>query len=161
MVVGVLQGPGRVRGDPERDLHGELRLAPESVAETLPFDEGHGEPELPGSVPGVVHREDMGMLEAGDRFDLALEALGAERLGQLRMKHLEGDEPLVPEVDREEDRGHAASPELTLNAVAISQAALEPVARICHSRPVVTVIWGVRQKHMAGPAGRVGRIPDL
>ena len=56
VVVGVLKRPGSVRGDPERDIHRELRLATQPVAETLPFNEGHGEPELPGGCPGVVHR---------------------------------------------------------------------------------------------------------
>jgi hypothetical protein len=46
----------------------------------------------------------------------------------------------VLEVAGEIDRGHAPPAELTLNAVAISQAALKPLAKICHLRPVVTVM---------------------
>ena len=44
------------------------------------------------------------------------EPLGAERGGQLRAQHLEGDRPVVPEVVGEVDRGHAAAAQLALDA---------------------------------------------
>ena len=47
------------------------------------------------------------MLEPGGEPDLALEALGAERGGELGVEHLERDRPVVPEVAGEVDRGHA------------------------------------------------------
>ena len=40
------------------------------------------------------------MLEPGGELDLALEALGAERGGELGMEHLERDGAVVPEVVR-------------------------------------------------------------
>jgi hypothetical protein len=38
----------------------------------------------------------------------------------------------VPEVRGQEDGGHAAAPELTLEAVATNQACLELFAQVCH-----------------------------
>ena len=61
------------------------------------------------------------MLQPGGELDLALEALGAERGGQLGVEHLERDRPVVAEVVGEVDRGHAAAPELALDAVAVGQ----------------------------------------
>ena len=79
VLVGVLERLGRLAGDPERVVHGELPLPPQPVAERLALDVRHGEPELPGGLARVVDREDVGVLEAGGELDLALEALGAER----------------------------------------------------------------------------------
>ena len=77
------------------------------------------------------------------RLDLAMESLGAERLGQLGMEHLQRDWPLVPEVEREEHGGHAAPPELAFDAVPILQTALEPLAEVHHGGP--TVLGGAIQ----------------
>jgi hypothetical protein len=73
------------------------------------------------------------MLEAGSQFDLALEAFGTERDGQFRMQDLQGDRTVVPDIMGQKYSGHAATPELALNAVAIGEATLEPVAKIYHS----------------------------
>jgi hypothetical protein len=72
-------------------------------------------------------------LETGRELDFALEALGTERGGQFRMQDLQGDWAVVPEIVGQKYGGHAASPELALDAVAISQTWLEPLAKICHS----------------------------
>ena len=53
--------------------------------------------------------------------DLALEALGPERGGELGVEHLERDRPLVPEVVGEVDGGHAAAAELALEGVAVGE----------------------------------------
>ena len=63
------------------------------------------------------------MLEPGGELDLALEALGAEGGSQLGVEDLERDRAVVPEVLGEVDRGHAAPAELTLEPVAVGQAA--------------------------------------
>jgi hypothetical protein len=89
MVVGVLQSPGSVGGNPECHIYGQQGLAPQPVTEALPIYEGHREPHLLGSSSGVVHGKDIRVLEAGDSLDLALEAFEAKRLGQLGMQHLE------------------------------------------------------------------------
>ena len=61
------------------------------------------------------------MLEPGGELDLALEPLGAEGGGELGVEHLERDRPVVPEVAREIDRGHAPAAELALERVAVAQ----------------------------------------
>jgi hypothetical protein len=121
VVVGVLKGTGRIGGNPKRNLHRELLLAPKAIAETLPFDEGHGEPELSGTFSRVVHREDMRVLEAGDRLDFTLEALRAQAGSQLGVQDLESDMPAVLDVPREIDSGHSPAAELALDPVAVAQ----------------------------------------
>jgi hypothetical protein len=80
-----------------------------------------------------VHSEDVRVLEAGNRLDLPQEALGAKRLSQLGVQHLERHRALVPEIVGEEDCGHATPAQLTLEAVAIAQTALELLAEVvCH-----------------------------
>ena len=54
-------------------------------------------------------------------MDLAQEALGAERGGELGAEHLEGDLAVVLEVVGQVDRGHAAAPELALEHVAVAE----------------------------------------
>ena len=71
------------------------------------------------------------MLEAGDRLDLALEALGAERVGHLGVQHLERHRPLVPKVVGQKNGGHATPPQLTFEPVAVVQATLELLAEVC------------------------------
>ena len=130
--MGVLERPGSLRGDPERDLHGELASRRSRSRRLSPSTNGMVNQSCPAVVPGVVHGEDMRVLEAGDRLDLALEALGAERLGQLGVQHLERHRALVPEVVGQKDGGHAAPPQLAFEPVAVSQAALELLAEVRH-----------------------------
>jgi hypothetical protein len=54
------------------------------------------------------------MLEPGGEADLALEAVGPERGGELGEEELEGDGAVVAEVLGQVDDGHAAAPELAL-----------------------------------------------
>ena len=54
--------------------------------------------------------------------------------GQLGMQHLERDRAVVPEVLGQEDRGHAAAPELALEPVALRQAAGKLLVQVSHSR---------------------------
>ncbi len=125
VVVGILERPGGVGGNPKCILHRQLRLAPQAIAEALTFDEGHGEPELPGGFPGVVNREDMRVLQAGGEPDFTLEAFGTERRRQLRVHHLQGHLAVVPEVAGQVDRGHAPAAELALEEVAVAEGVLE------------------------------------
>ena len=79
------------------------------------------------------------MLEPRSEFNLALEAFGAERGGEFRAQDLQGHGAVMPQIVGQENSGHTTTAEFALDTVAISQAALEPVAKICHSGPVVTV----------------------
>ena len=55
------------------------------------------------------------MLQVGGDPDLAQEALATKRCGEFRMQHLEGDGPVVLDVVREEDGGHATPAEFALD----------------------------------------------
>jgi hypothetical protein len=64
-----------------------------------------------------MDRQDVRVLEAGCRADLAQEAFWPEGVRQLEVQDLERYRPVVPEVAREVDCGHAPAPELGLPAV--------------------------------------------
>ena len=83
MLVGVVEGAGRLAADLDRVLHGKLPLPPESLAERFALHERHREPELAGGLAGVVDGEDVGVLQPGGEADLALEPIGTERGGEL------------------------------------------------------------------------------
>ena len=72
------------------------------------------------------------MPEARGRLDLAQEALGAERGGELGAQDLDRDLAVVPEVLGEVDRGHAARAELALDPVAVGERRVEAVRGCGH-----------------------------
>jgi hypothetical protein len=123
--VRVPEGVGGLRGDAERVGERKLLLAVQPVAKRLPLDERHGEPEIAVGLAAVVHRQDVGMLEPSGETDLALEALGAEGVPEVRMQHLEGDGPVVAEIVRQVDGRHAAVTELAVDGVALGEACSE------------------------------------
>ena len=98
--VGVVQRLRHLAREPDGVLDRELHFAPQPVAEALALDVGHRVPELPVRLAGVVNREDVRVLEPGRRSDLAQEALGTERRGELRVQDLERHAPVVPEIVR-------------------------------------------------------------
>ena len=61
------------------------------------------------------------MLKGGSGLDLGEKPLGADDGGQLGAQHLEGDVAVMTEIFGQIDRGHAALPQLTLQAIAIGQ----------------------------------------
>ncbi len=67
------------------------------------------------------------MLQIGRRPDLGEEPLGADHGGQLRLQHLDRDLAVVLEVLGQVHRGHAAGPELALDAVAVGEGGGEPI----------------------------------
>jgi hypothetical protein len=79
--------------------------------------------------------QDVGMLETGDRLDLAQEPLGTDHRGKLGTQHLDRDLPVVLEVLGEVDRRHAALAQLALDRIAIGERQTEPVLEIGHEVP--------------------------
>jgi hypothetical protein len=77
-----------------------------------------------------MHAEDVRVLQPCGQPDLAPEALRPQGLGQLRVEHLEGDRPLVPQVPGQVDGGHPAAAELALDRVAAGQGGLELCAEV-------------------------------
>ncbi len=61
------------------------------------------------------------MLQPGGDLDLAAEALGTERGGELRAEHLDRDLAIVPEVVGEVDGGHPAGADLPDQRVAVRE----------------------------------------
>src|SRR5213592_424909 len=92
-------------------------LAFQPIAERLAFHEWHREPQLTGRFTLIVHRQDVGMLQAGGQHDLALEPLGAEYRRDLWMEQLERDRTVVLEIVGEIDRRYPAAPQLPIEAV--------------------------------------------
>ena len=84
------------------------------------------------------------MLQAGGDPDLLEESLRSERGGELGAQDLERDGPIVPEVVREVDHGHAAASELALDAIPIGQGRLKSGHRLGHGGLCVRVRgrWG-------------------
>ena len=78
------------------------------------------------------------MLQVRGDPDLAQEAITAEGGGEFRMQDLEGDGPIVLDVVREEDGGHATPAELTLDRVGTGQPIVEDRAEIGHGGKLVT-----------------------
>ena len=86
MPVSEVEGERHLAGNPNRLLDRELALAPQPVTQTLALDVRHGEPETGRPPAGahfarVMHRHDVGMLQAGGELDLTQETIGAEGLG--------------------------------------------------------------------------------
>jgi hypothetical protein len=73
------------------------------------------------------------MLQPGREADLALEALRAERLGQVGVEDLEGDGAVVLEVGGEKHGGHATAAELAEEGVVARQAGFELGAQVGHA----------------------------
>ena len=81
------------------------------------------------------------MLELRGKRDLAAETLGTQRLGQIRIQHLERDLTLMLAVFGQEDRCHAAVADLAVHLVLRSKRlpeAFQDVNR-CHALSGVAV----------------------
>ena len=85
------------------------------------------------SRPGVDERQDVWVVEPSGDLDLGEEPLGAEDRPELGAEHLERDLAVVLEVPGQVDRGHAASPELPLDPIAIAEHGGEAVRCGGHS----------------------------
>ena len=96
--VGVVERSRHLARRSERRPRPGAGARAEPVAQALALDERHRVPELPGRLARVVHRQDVRVLEPGGVLDLAQEALGPERVRQLRMQHLERHRSVVLQV---------------------------------------------------------------
>ena len=123
--VRIVERERYLTGEIDRHIHRELPLPAKTIPQGFAADERHCIPELSGGVTGIVHRQDVGMLEPGSEFDLALEALGTECSGKLSMEDFQSNRAVVPEVVCQKHCSHATAPKLTLDTVAIGKAAPE------------------------------------
>ena len=65
------------------------------------------------------------MGEFRGQVDFAEEALGADRLGDIRTKHFQRNVTVVAGVIRQVDRGHSTTAQLALERIAVAQRAFE------------------------------------
>jgi hypothetical protein len=67
------------------------------------------------------------VLQIRGDLDFLQEALRAERFRELWFEHFEGNLPVVPQILREVDRGHATFAELPLDVVAAGECGIQLV----------------------------------
>ncbi len=126
MIVRELEGAGDIAEYP----HGFMergRALLHLLAEIQPFDEGHTVVWQGAGGPRAQDRNDVGLLQSGDKFDLTREALDVERHGELRHQDLDDDIPAQRLVARQENERHSSATQLTLDGVVRAERALELV----------------------------------
>jgi hypothetical protein len=89
--VSIVERERYLPGELDHHFYRELPLSQETIPQRFAADERHRVPELSGGVTGVVHRQDVGMLEPGSKLDLALEPLWAKCGSELGMENFESD----------------------------------------------------------------------
>ncbi len=112
--------------DADRVVHRQLFVALEQVAQRFALHVGHDEVEESVRLAGVVQRQDVGMLETGDRFDLVEEPVPADDRRNAGAQHLDGDRAAVAQVLRQAHDRAAALPEDALDRVALSNGKSQP-----------------------------------
>ena len=132
LAVSVVERVGHLARQPERLRRRQAALPVEQVAEGAAFDVGRDVIEEAAGLARVVERQQVGVLQARGDLDLAQEALGAELLADSRLKHLERDDAVVPEVVGAVDHRHPAMPDLPLDGIAGLEGGLEAVQQVEH-----------------------------
>jgi hypothetical protein len=79
-----------------------------------------------------VQWQDVGVLQPGDRLDLAKKSFRPKRGGELGMQDFDGDGPPMAEVPGQKDRSHAAAAELALDRVAVGEGSRKAVGEVRH-----------------------------
>src|SRR5204862_6129777 len=101
----------------------------------LPLDVGRDVIEKPGRFAGVVHGEDVGVIERRCDLDLAQKPLGPDRSAEIGSEHFHGYLAVVLQVQGEMDRGHSSLAQRALQAVAVGQRLGEALVLRVHSAP--------------------------
>ena len=114
--VRVIQRIGDLARDAQR-LDERQPAAVQPLAQRLPFDERHREPEIPAGFAGIMDRQDVRMLQPSGQHDFLLKALGAKDGRKLGMQQLECHRPVVLQVMGEEHSGHTAAAELAVETI--------------------------------------------
>jgi hypothetical protein len=135
MAVRVGERVPHLAGNVDGFIDGELGFAGELVPQRLPLHIGHDVVEEPLDLTRVEQWQNVGVAQIGGDFDLAQEAIGAHGIGQLGVQHLESHGAPVPQVAGEVHRGHAATTQLALQGVAVSQGSLQVGEEVCYATP--------------------------
>ena len=96
-----------------------------NLAQGLPLHVGHHVEQESVGLPGVMQREDMGMLKIGRDLDLAEEALGTQDGGQFGLQDLHRHLAVVLQVLGQIDRSHPPATDLPLDLIAVSECGLQ------------------------------------
>jgi hypothetical protein len=132
VVVRVLEGQRGLSRDPDGLLERQLMLTPDPIAQALPFDERHREPQLTARrLTGIVDGKDVRVLETGRELDLTRESFSAKRSAEIWAQHLERNLTLVTQIGREIDRCHPPTAELALDRVPAGKRRGEFLFRRC------------------------------
>ena len=126
VVVRKLEGAGDIAEYPHGFMERGRPLI-HSLAQIEPFDEGHAIVWQGAGGSSAQDRNDVGLLEPGDKFDLAREALDVERHGELRHQDLDDDISAQRLVARQENERHSPATQLTPDCVVTAECALEVV----------------------------------
>ena len=117
--VGVVERAGDHAREMQCFVERQLAVAVELRPQRLALDVRHDVVEEAVGLARVMQRQDVGMIEAGGDLDLAEEAVGAERGGELGVEDLERDGAVVLAVVGQVHGGHAAAAELALDVVLV------------------------------------------
>ena len=151
---------GERAGDVAQDAHrfrDRQRPPAQPYPEALALDVGHDVVRQAFEIAGGEHRHDVGLLERRGDPDLALEAGGGHRRGELRRKELHDDLPPQALLVGDEHARHAAAAELALDGVTAGKRLLDACLEIRH---VCRCLWvgtaGIydRTQQMAMTGGR-------
>jgi hypothetical protein len=120
-LMGVCQRVRDFPGQAQRVVRRQRTFPVQPLAQRLSLHERHHVVQHAVHVARIVHRQDVWVIELGRDLDLAQEAVGAQRGGQLGAHHLHGHLPAVLEVLREIDGGHPALAQDPLDPVPVRQ----------------------------------------
>src|SRR5206468_12197523 len=96
--------------------------------------------QQPVRFAAVEKRKQVGVLEIGGDSDFLEEARRTEDCGKLRIQDLERNGPVMADIMRPVDRGHATAADLTLYAVAIRECGVELLGKLHRSTPPVILL---------------------
>lgn len=128
VLVRVVQSVGDFARDADGTVDGELALALNALTERLAFHERHREVQSAVDGAGVEDAENVRMLQARSKHDLALEALGAVVGRYFVVQDIEGDRAVVPDVMREVGDRESTAAEFAIDAIAVEQCGLQSCA---------------------------------
>ena len=121
VAVRVVECVGGLTRQANRVLDRKLPFALEAMPQAFALDERHREPQPGSGLAGIQHAEQMRMLKTSGESDFLLEAIGAERRGDVGMQNLQRDRPVVSEVVREKNGREPAAADLMLEPVVRSE----------------------------------------
>ena len=114
--------------DKRFDVFPQWTIPFELRCQVAAFDEPHREIMCAVAFPAFVQRDDMGMVQLGDRFDLDAKTQARfVREKVVRLNHLERDYAVQTELTRAINDAHASSPEFLKNFVIAEKPRLQAV----------------------------------